>query len=111
MTAATALPTRAANWRARAICVRHTDPDALFSDAPTQRREAVACRRCPVITECLGWALDTRFPFGVLGGMTERQRRDLLRRRPNVSSWGRLIEAAREQWQATHQADVSAGVR
>ncbi len=29
--------------------------------------------------------------------MTERERRALLRRRPNVTSWRRLLETAREQ--------------
>ena len=42
---------------------------------------------CPVRTECLADALDNRIEFGVWGGMTERERRALLRRRPNVSSW------------------------
>ncbi|MGH3504360.1 MAG: WhiB family transcriptional regulator, partial [Nocardioidaceae bacterium] len=28
---------------------------------------------------------------------TERERRALLRRRPNVTSWRRLLEAAREE--------------
>jgi WhiB family redox-sensing transcriptional regulator len=44
--------------------------------------------------ECLADALDNRVEFGVWGGMTERERRALLRRRPNVTSWGRLLEAA-----------------
>ena len=26
------------DWRARAICTRHIDPDALFASAPEQRR-------------------------------------------------------------------------
>ena len=32
-------------------------------------------------------ALDNRMDFGVWGGMTERERRALLRRRPEVRSW------------------------
>jgi WhiB family redox-sensing transcriptional regulator len=35
--------------------------------------------------------------FGVWGGMTERERRALLRRRPNVVSWRALLEAARDE--------------
>ena len=31
--------------------------------------------------------LDTRTEFGVWGGMTERERRALLRRRPDMTSW------------------------
>jgi WhiB family redox-sensing transcriptional regulator len=33
--------------------------------------------------------------FGVWGGMTERERRALLRRRPDVTSWSELLDAAR----------------
>jgi WhiB family redox-sensing transcriptional regulator len=49
---------------------------------------------CPVRTECLADSLDNRVEFGVWGGMTERERRALLRRRPNVTSWRRLLETA-----------------
>jgi WhiB family redox-sensing transcriptional regulator len=58
---------------------------------------------CPVRTECLADALDNRIEFGVWGGMTERERRSLLRRRPSVASWSRLLETAR----AEHQRLVS----
>ncbi len=49
-------------------------------------------------TECLADALDNRIEFGVWGGMTERERRALLRRRPQVTSWRRLLETAREEY-------------
>ena len=45
------------------------------------------CTGCPVRLECLADALDNRMDFGVWGGMTERERRALLRRRPEVRSW------------------------
>lgn len=44
--------------------------------------------------ECLADALDNRIEFGVWGGMTERERRALLRRHPHVASWKRTFEAA-----------------
>ena len=53
-------------------------------------------------TECLADALDNRIEFGVWGGMTERERRALLRRRPNVASWRRLLETARNE----HEPDA-----
>lgn len=52
---------------------------------------------CPVRTECLAEALDNRIEFGVWGGMTERERRSLLRRRPDVRSWQNLLDAARSE--------------
>jgi WhiB family redox-sensing transcriptional regulator len=53
---------------------------------------------CPVRTECLADALDHRVEFGVWGGMTERERRALLRRRPDVMSWRSLLDAAKRDF-------------
>jgi WhiB family redox-sensing transcriptional regulator len=87
-------------WSTEAAC-RNADPDALFVQGAAQNRAKIICRSCPVRVECLADALDNRVEFGVWGGMTERERRALLRRRPNVTSWGRLLEAAvREQGSA-----------
>jgi WhiB family redox-sensing transcriptional regulator len=36
--------------------------------------------RCPVIDQCLQWALDTRQDSGVWGGMSEDERRRMKRR-------------------------------
>jgi WhiB family redox-sensing transcriptional regulator len=49
--------------------------------------------------ECLADALDNRTEFGVWGGMTERERRALLRRHPDVVSWRALFVAALESGQ------------
>lgn len=87
-----------ADWTTRAAC-RNTDPDALFVQGAAQNRAKTVCRGCPVRTECLADALDNRIEFGVWGGMTERERRALLRRRPDVSSWRELLETARDAYQ------------
>ncbi|MGE5763733.1 MAG: WhiB family transcriptional regulator, partial [Mycobacterium leprae] len=50
-------------------------------------------------------ALDNRVEFGVWGGMTGRERRALLRRRANVSSWRRLLGAAQAEWEKSGQAE------
>ena len=42
----------------------------------------------------LAEALDNQIEWGVWGGMTERERRALLRRRPG-SSWRTILETAR----------------
>src|SRR5919199_6834204 len=82
-----------ADWTTSAAC-RGENPDALFVQGAAQNRAKAVCLGCPVRTECLADALDNRIEFGVWGGMTERERRALLRRRPDVTSWRRLLEAA-----------------
>lgn len=84
------------HWVEAARC-RQARPDELFVRGAEQNRAKRICMDCPVRTECLAEALDNNIEWGVWGGMTERERRALLRRRPNVTSWRRLLEAAREQ--------------
>jgi len=86
--------TTTTDWAARGAC-RTSHPDALFVQGAAQNRAKAVCFGCPVRTECLADALDNRTEFGVWGGMTERERRSLLRRRPNVRSWAGLLETAR----------------
>lgn len=83
-----------AYWSERAAC-RSSDPEELFDAAARQNRAKAVCNGCAVRTECLVEALDNRIEFGVWGGMTERERRALLRRRPEVTSWRQMLEAAR----------------
>ena len=92
------------DWASRGAC-RSSDPDALFVQGAAQNRAKTVCMSCPVRTECLADALDNRIEFGVWGGMTERERRALLRRRPNVVSWRRLLETARAEHE--HMVEVS----
>lgn len=79
-----------AGWASRALC-RDADPDGLFVTGAAQRKAAAICRRCPVMQECGAEALDNRVEFGVWGGMTERQRRALLQRHPEVMSWSDFL--------------------
>ena len=83
-------------WVAKALC-RTADPDDLFVRGAAQRKAATICRHCPVAMECLADALDNRVEFGVWGGMTERQRRALLKAHPEVTSWREYFEAQRKQ--------------
>jgi WhiB family transcriptional regulator, redox-sensing transcriptional regulator len=73
------------DWRHRAAC-RDEDPELFFpvgtsGPALLQIAEAkIACRRCPVSTECLNWALASGQDTGVWGGMSEDERRAVKRR-------------------------------
>jgi WhiB family redox-sensing transcriptional regulator len=77
------------DWQTRAAC-RGYDANLFF--APSQQeskeereiRESQAksvCARCPVREECLDFALATREPHGIWGGLNEIERRRKLERR------------------------------
>ena len=83
------------DWTTSAAC-NSADPDELFVTGAAQRIAAKVCNGCPVRLQCLADALDNRVEFGVWGGLTERQRRAVLRQRPDVANWRDLLEAARE---------------
>jgi WhiB family redox-sensing transcriptional regulator len=82
------------DWTSLAAC-NTADPDELFVSGAAQNRAKAVCNGCLVRTECLADALDNRVEFGVWGGMTERERRALLRRRPEVTSWKQLFAEAK----------------
>ncbi len=92
------------DWTAFSACSTQ-DPDELFVTGAAQNRAKLVCQRCPVRTECLIDALDNQIEFGVWGGMTERERRALLKRRPEVTSWRELLTSAR----ASHDSAQLAG--
>src|SRR6187551_3836188 len=86
------------DWRHRAIC-RDEDPELFFpvgnsGPALLQIAEAkTVCRRCPVVSRCLSYALETNQSFGVWGGMSEGEREALKRRNART----RQRAAAEEQ--------------
>jgi WhiB family transcriptional regulator, redox-sensing transcriptional regulator len=81
------------DWAPSAAC-RKATPDHLFVRGAEQNKAKALCAGCPVRSECLAEALDNQIEWGVWGGMTERERRALLRRRP-ASSWRSVLEAAK----------------
>ncbi|MET7271065.1 WhiB family transcriptional regulator [Streptomyces flaveolus] len=86
--------TTTTHWQQDAAC-RGADSDELFAESTRQNRAKQVCDGCPVRIDCLVEALDNRIEWGVWGGMTERERRSLLRRRPGVVSWRRVLDSAR----------------
>jgi WhiB family redox-sensing transcriptional regulator len=92
----TARATWVKDWARQAVC-SNAEPDALFVRGGAQQFAKQVCIGCPVIAQCLADSLDNRTEFGVWGGMTERQRRALLKRWPGVVSWRALFEANAER--------------
>lgn len=78
------------DWLDRAAC-RDEDPELFFpltdmGPGAQQTAQAKAvCARCPVRAECLESALANGLDYGIFGGMTERERRSLVRERRNHS--------------------------
>jgi WhiB family redox-sensing transcriptional regulator len=76
-------------WRDRAAC-RSVDPELFFpvgdrGPALVQIAEAKAvCARCPVVAQCLSFAL-VAVPEGIAGGLTVAERRGLRGQRRRVS--------------------------
>lgn len=70
-------------WLRRAACVGE-DPELFFpvgTSGPALRDVDAAkrvCARCPVITECLAFALSSGQTSGVWGGTCEVERADML---------------------------------
>ena len=77
------------DWTLQARCKDMAD--ALFPEGKGQKKARQVCMGCPVRLACLAEALDNRIEWGVWGGMTERERRHLLRTRPDIKSWREVL--------------------
>ena len=69
------------DWIAQANCAG-TDSEAFFPDKGVMPIDAKkVCSKCEVKVECLDYALDNEFLYGVWGGTTEKDRRWLKKQR------------------------------
>ena len=72
------------DWRNRAAC-RYHDPELFFPEGtagPALRQADQArriCQSCPVQAPCLDFALRHGLAFGIWGGATAGERRDIRR--------------------------------
>jgi WhiB family transcriptional regulator, redox-sensing transcriptional regulator len=69
-------------WRQQARC-RGADPAIFYpvSDEDEALEAKAVCASCPVREPCLEYAIAVREKHGVWGGLTERERRGLIRHR------------------------------
>ena len=75
----------AGDFFADALC-KSADTSVFFPVSDTFAGEAKAiCAACPVSEECLEYAIATRQPDGVWGGLTSVERHRLVRRRQKVA--------------------------
>ena len=67
------------NWMRDAVCAS-ADPEEWFPEKGVNSAKAKSiCRTCPVIDECLQYALDNKLT-GIWGGTSGRERTSMLRR-------------------------------
>jgi WhiB family redox-sensing transcriptional regulator len=96
------------DWRKDSLCGAKDpqgqnihDPELFFpvgttGPAVVQTKEAKAvCRACPVMSQCLTWALDSGQGAGVWGGLSEDERRALKRHARARASQGSTSSAPR----------------
>lgn len=72
------------DWRVGAACrgrdtatFYHPDNERGPARVRREARAKAICASCPVIDECRRWALSTREPYGVWGGLTADEREAL----------------------------------
>jgi len=68
-------------WMERAACAGMTDLFYPDLPGPVPKAARLVCELCPVVRECLGYAVATSQHHGVWGGMAPRQRRHV---RPGI---------------------------
>lgn len=73
------------NWQLKALC-RGNHAHLFFPPSTFERKEdrerrelraKAICNVCPVQQSCSLYALEIREPFGIWGGMTEADRKDV----------------------------------
>lgn len=82
-------PVEKLDWQEDAACNEYDNvlffgPDQGESELEKQAREARAkavCQRCPVLEPCLEFAMETNQKYGIWGGLTDKERASLKRRR------------------------------
>jgi WhiB family redox-sensing transcriptional regulator len=64
-------------WMGEAICSQ-VDPEVFYPEkGGTTAPAKLICAQCPVVDECLAYALEHGERFGIWGGLSDRERRRL----------------------------------
>ena len=75
-------------WQPIALC-RGNHSHLFFPPSTTERKDErerreirakSICKVCPVRSDCLGYAMEIKEPYGIWGGLTETERRQVLAR-------------------------------
>ncbi len=75
------------DWTLSALCAEVGDTDLWYPERGGSNREAKqVCMACPVRIDCLEYALARSEEWGIWGGLSEGQRRQLKRERREVAA-------------------------
>jgi WhiB family redox-sensing transcriptional regulator len=76
------LPRQPIDWQQDALC-REVSPEIFYPTAGNGRARQAKdiCHACPAITECREYSLANNEKWGVWGGLSEHDRRELRRTR------------------------------
>ena len=77
-------------WMKEGVCRDYESPDDWYGSGrheprphgfPASARRAVAiCKTCPVMAECAEYAIERREVYGIYGGLTPFERREMRRK-------------------------------
>jgi WhiB family redox-sensing transcriptional regulator len=70
-------------WREKALCKKYRDIDFYSEEISIVKKSVSICHRCQVAPECLQYAISNREVFGVWGGVSQRNRRALIKKYKN----------------------------
>lgn len=99
-------------WMRNGIC-SETDPELFFpTDGNTRdsRQARELCQDCPVIQQCLQYALDRPTLEGIWGGATFKERRAIRRRRPDKKPKTVITETAIQDIVALRETTTYAAI-
>lgn len=75
------LETRDENGNELAKCTEPWVDPELFFDTATQDLAVAICNKCPIVQLCLKYSIKENIEDGVWGGLTEAQRRQMIKKR------------------------------
>jgi len=82
-------PVMTSTETAQARCLGQAE--LMFTGAEELSTAQQVCQDCPIRPGCLAEALDGQYDYGVWGGLSGDQRKELRRRHPGVTDWHALL--------------------
>ena len=89
------------DWQMRASCrgqdtatFYHPENERGPSRARRERQAKQICSGCPVVDNCLRWALSAREPYGVWGGLSVEEREQIIVARGRLNAPDKAMRSA-----------------